>query len=196
MSAVEQSGMKVMRGIPVSEGVCQGKVLVLGKKQEDEIVRYEVAEADVPEHIHRLEQAMVNTRQQILEVQQKVSQTIGAQDAGIFDAHLLVLEDPRRAGSDVVSMLEHEAAEVGAWLVPFQEDGLRVNAEEVLAIPFAVIVALVGKCLFVPGCEPVIDKQVQLEVDMRAVFGNAFTRVGGAAHDGDGLTRLDGLPDG
>src|SRR5439155_26158083 len=40
------------------------------------------------------EQAIIETRRQILEVQRQVSQGLGAQDAAIFDAHLLVLEDP------------------------------------------------------------------------------------------------------
>ena len=39
------------------------------------------------------ERALVQTRQEILEVQRKVSAGMGAKEGGIFDAHLLVLED-------------------------------------------------------------------------------------------------------
>ena len=106
MSAVSQKGQKVMRGIPVSDGVCHGKVLVLSRPEAATIPRYPVSEADIPGQIQRLEQAMVATRRQILEVQQKVRQNVGAQDAGIFDAHLLVLEDP--ALIDEVSRLVEE----------------------------------------------------------------------------------------
>jgi phosphoenolpyruvate-protein kinase (PTS system EI component) len=38
--------------------------------------------------------ALVLTRHQIQEVQHKVSQALNAHEASIFDAHLLVLDDP------------------------------------------------------------------------------------------------------
>jgi phosphoenolpyruvate-protein phosphotransferase (PTS system enzyme I) len=78
----------------VSEGVRQGKVLVLQPAEELVVPRYTLSEEEVASHIQRLETAMTTTRRQILEVQGKVSHHIGAKDAAIFDAHLLVLEDP------------------------------------------------------------------------------------------------------
>jgi len=93
MSERTRTGEKILRGIPVSGGVCRGKVLVLGKPH-DAVPRHEISESDVSREIQRFGQALVQTRQQILEVQRKVSEAMGARDAGIFDAHLLVLEDP------------------------------------------------------------------------------------------------------
>jgi len=83
-----------LRGIPVSPGVSRGKILVLSPPSEQVIVKQHVCEDDVPHQIHRLEQALVDTRHEILEVQRQVSEGLGAEDASIFDAHLLVLEDP------------------------------------------------------------------------------------------------------
>ena len=94
MPDVVQDGEKVLRGIPVSAGVCRGKILVLDRPADDSIPRRDLPESELPEQLHRLEQALIETRHQILEVQTKVSQGMGAQDATIFDAHLLVLEDP------------------------------------------------------------------------------------------------------
>jgi len=88
------SGEQITRGIPVSPGVCRGKILVLGRSHEDKIPRHPVAESKLPNEVRRLEQALIETRRQILEVQRQVSQALGAGDATIFDAHLLVLEDP------------------------------------------------------------------------------------------------------
>jgi phosphoenolpyruvate-protein phosphotransferase (PTS system enzyme I) len=88
------SGERVLRGIPVSEGVCHGRVLVFSRPGDAPAARYTLSEAEVAQHIQRLEQAMIATRRQVLEVQDKVSRSLGAKDAGIFDAHLLVLEDP------------------------------------------------------------------------------------------------------
>src|SRR6266446_929534 len=94
MLDVAASGEQIIRGIPVSPGVCRGKILVLGRSHEDKIPRHPVAESKLPNEVRRLEQALIETRRQILEVQRQVSQALGAEDATIFDAHLLVLEDP------------------------------------------------------------------------------------------------------
>jgi phosphotransferase system enzyme I (PtsI) len=85
-------GEKVFRGIPVSAGVCRGKILVVGKARHD-ITKQQLSDAELPEEVNRLERALVQTRQEILEVQHQVSQAMGAEEGSIFDAHLLVLED-------------------------------------------------------------------------------------------------------
>src|SRR5438105_4632312 len=89
-----RSGEKVIRGIPVSPGVCRGKILVLGKSQEDKIPKHHLPQERLAHEAQRLEQALIDTRRQILEVQRQVNRGLGAEDATIFDAHLLVLEDP------------------------------------------------------------------------------------------------------
>ncbi len=89
-----RSGERIFRGIPVSPGVCRGRVLVFGKPPDDLVPERHVAESELPEQVQRLEQALVETRRKILEVQRQVNQGVGAKDASIFDAHLLVLEDP------------------------------------------------------------------------------------------------------
>jgi phosphotransferase system enzyme I (PtsI) len=63
-------------------------------KAQTHVPHYEVAEADLPQQVQRFQHALVLTRQQIQEVQHKVSQALNAQEASIFDAHLLVLDDP------------------------------------------------------------------------------------------------------
>src|SRR5881397_620385 len=92
MSERSRSGEKVLRGIPVCEGVCRDRIIVLGKPH-DSIPRHEISEAELPQEIQRLERALTQTRRQILEVQRKVANALGAKDASIFDAHLLVLDD-------------------------------------------------------------------------------------------------------
>ena len=92
MSA-QPKGEKVFRGIAVSAGICRGKILVLHRARHV-IVRREVAEAEVPREIDRFEKALVQTRLQILEIQHKVAQNLGAKEADIFEAHLQMLDDP------------------------------------------------------------------------------------------------------
>src|SRR5437899_8463455 len=86
-------GEKIFRGIPVSAGVCHGKIFVLSQS-EQVVPEFVLTDEQVPQEIQRLQQALVRTRHEILEVQRQVSEGTGAQDASIFEAHLLVLEDP------------------------------------------------------------------------------------------------------
>jgi phosphoenolpyruvate-protein phosphotransferase (PTS system enzyme I) len=93
MSDQAKTGERVYKGIPVSAGICQGKVFALHKAQTH-VPHYEVAEADLPQQVQRFHDALLLTRHQIQEVQHKVSQALNAHEATIFDAHLLVLDDP------------------------------------------------------------------------------------------------------
>jgi len=79
-------------GIPVSPGVAHGPLVVL-TRQELLIPKHRIDPALVQKEIARLETALVKTRQQILEIKDKLSASIGEKDASIFDAHLLVVED-------------------------------------------------------------------------------------------------------
>jgi phosphoenolpyruvate-protein phosphotransferase (PTS system enzyme I) len=85
-------GEKTYRGIPVSTGVCRGRIVVLGRSRPT-IAQRRITETEAAEEINRLEKALIQTRQQITEIQRKVSTAMGAQEGSIFDAHLLVLED-------------------------------------------------------------------------------------------------------
>ena len=85
-------GEKVFKGIAVSAGVCRGRVIVLHRARHL-VARRELPEADVPAEVKRFEQALVKTRQQIIEVQRRVAETMSSSEADIFDAHLLMLED-------------------------------------------------------------------------------------------------------
>lgn len=86
-------GEIVLEGIPVSAGVCQGRLIVIGQVQP-KIECERINPDDVQSQIKRLHKALVKTRKQIQEMQKVVHNGMGSKDAGIFDAHLLMLEDP------------------------------------------------------------------------------------------------------
>ena len=110
MPDASSAGERVLRGIPVSAGVCRGKILVLGKRNTS-VPAQSIQESELPREWERLEKALVQTRHQILDVQRKVGQAMGAEDAGIFDAHLLVLED-RTLIDEVTRLMEREMVNV------------------------------------------------------------------------------------
>ncbi|HTD67666.1 MAG TPA: phosphoenolpyruvate--protein phosphotransferase [Candidatus Limnocylindria bacterium] len=87
-------GEKILHGIAVSPGVCRGKILLLTDSRVDSVPRRTISEEEIPEQIARLQQSVTETRRQLHAVQERVNAGMGAKDASIFDAHLLVLEDP------------------------------------------------------------------------------------------------------
>src|SRR6266567_5630119 len=152
-------GEKLFRGIAVSAGVCRGKILVLAPSHPV-ITRQPVSEAGIAEEINRLEKALVQTRQQILEVQKKVSQKMGAQEGSIFDAHLLVLED-RTLLDEVARVIQEEkvnaeyafhsvAERYATSLAAIEDDYLRERATDMRDVTSRVLNNLLG-------CEDEID---------------------------------------
>jgi len=92
MSGERGDDEKRIQGVPASPGIARGPIYVFSIESDD-VVHYHVGSSHVPEEIARFENALIQTRAQILEMQQQIAEAIGAKDAGIFDAHLLVVED-------------------------------------------------------------------------------------------------------
>jgi len=100
------TGEKILRGIPVSAGVCRGKILVLDKSRHA-VERRTLTDPEIPAELNRFQQALVKTREQLQEVQRQLTQSLGPGQASIFDAHLLVLEDPSVI-DEVVRVIQQE----------------------------------------------------------------------------------------
>jgi phosphotransferase system enzyme I (PtsI) len=145
---------KRFHGIGVSPGIARGVVVV--HRTEDELppVR-EVSEADIPEEIARLEDALLATRGQILSLQERIAGSIGAKDASIFDAHLLVVED-RTLLDEVLRTLQRDRLNVehifsrvanryAATLEQIDDPYLRERATDIHDVARRVIRNLTGK---------------------------------------------------
>jgi len=100
-------------GAGVSPGIACGRVHVARDELED-VVRYRIAPSQVADEIARFETALIQTRMQILQMQQRIAESIGAKDAAIFDAHLLVVED-RTLIDEVLRKLETDLCNV-EWI--------------------------------------------------------------------------------
>lgn len=81
-----------LQGIPASPGIAYGKIFVYIQSSV-EVPHYQVEESKREAEVDRFDQALVKTRQQISKIQSEVSANIGPEEARIFDAHLMVLED-------------------------------------------------------------------------------------------------------
>ena len=92
MSDADLKPEKRYQGIAVAPGIAHAQVVVHWVDDE-EIPLRKISAAEMPEEIARFEAALIATRAELLEIQQRIADAIGAKDASIFDAHLLVVED-------------------------------------------------------------------------------------------------------
>src|SRR5213594_1094141 len=107
-------------GAGASPGIARGKIHVV-RDELDDVPRYRIAPSQIADEIGRFEAALIQTRMQILKMQQRIAESIGAKDAAIFDAHLLVVED-RTLIDEVLRKLETDLCNV-EWI--FQEVATR-----------------------------------------------------------------------
>jgi phosphotransferase system enzyme I (PtsI) len=102
--------MRRLTGIGVSPGVVSGRAVIL--IQRAQVLRYQIAAARVEHEVARLEQSRGRSRGQLTDIRGRVARRRGPELAALFDAQLLMLDDP---------MLVPRAAEIVR--------GQRVNAE-------------------------------------------------------------------
>ncbi len=101
----------IVQGLAASKGIAYGQVF-LYLQSELEIPRYSVDPDKRVAEIARFEQALIATRQQVAKIREQVTQNLGEEEALIFDAHLMVLEDQ---------------ALIGETIRDFQKSGLNIE---------------------------------------------------------------------
>ncbi|KXU35802.1 phosphoenolpyruvate--protein phosphotransferase [Cephaloticoccus primus] len=89
-----------LHGIPASGGIAYGQVFLFTRNLV-EVPCYPIDAAKRSGEVARFEQSLLQARQQIAKVQSEVSRNIGEEEARIFDAHLMVLEDQALIGETI-----------------------------------------------------------------------------------------------
>ncbi len=89
-----------VQGIAASQGIAYGQVFVY-IQSDVQVPSYQVEPNKRIEEVARFEKALLVTRQQIAKIQAEVEKNLGAEEALIFDAHLLVLEDQALIGETI-----------------------------------------------------------------------------------------------
>ena len=90
----------VVQGISASNGIAFGEIF-LYLQTDLEVPAYQVDADKRVEEIARFDQGLVATRQQITKIKNEVEQNLGPDEARIFDAHLMVLEDQALIGETI-----------------------------------------------------------------------------------------------
>ena len=141
------------RGIGVSPGIASGPVLLL-KADEHPLPEYAIPAEEVPREMIRLETALIETRRQIHDLQQRVGEVLGGESAGIFEAHLHVVDDPsfidevyrevREKRKNVEKALFEVSERYAQTLLQMDDDYLRERAADIQDVTRRILRNLSG----------------------------------------------------
>jgi len=84
--------MRRLSGIGVSPGVVSGRAVILNQRAQ--VLRYQIAPARVADEVARLEDSRRRSREQLTEIRARLTKRRGPELASLFDAQLLMLDDP------------------------------------------------------------------------------------------------------
>jgi phosphotransferase system enzyme I (PtsI) len=142
-----------LRGIGVSPGVAIGPAF-LWVHQTVGVVDRTVGEHEREREISRLEDALIETRRQIRRMQKELEQKTGSNEAGIFDAHLMVLDDRsfiedvvnavRVSGSNVEAAVRDVSDRYAAVLASVEDEYLRERVADIRDVSRRLIRNLTG----------------------------------------------------
>src|SRR4029079_2836366 len=98
-----------LKGIGVSSGVAFGPALVA--IQRTQVIRFPIAPDRVARELAALERARKRSHHQLQQIRRRISELKGTELAAIFDAQLLMLDDPVLVGraADLISADSHTA---------------------------------------------------------------------------------------
>ena len=84
--------MQRLKGIGVSPGVVSGRAVIL--MQRAQVIRHRIAPARVADEVARLQQSRLRALDQLQDIRERVAQRRGPELASLFDAQILMLDDP------------------------------------------------------------------------------------------------------
>jgi len=152
----EASAEKTYRGIAASPGIAHGQIFLLNHK-ELSVPEYNVPDDLMDAEIERFEDALIATRQQIQKIQEEIRLALGEDEARIFDAHLLLLEDKALIDESIREMRDsNENIEKAVWTVghryidgfsKIDDDYLRERATDLQDVLRRILSNLTGETL-------------------------------------------------
>ena len=91
------AAMQVLRGLGVSGGVAVGRAVCI-RTRVGEVYRFPIAEGDVEREVARFEEALRRDQAELGRLRRKAGAELGEELGAIFEAHLLMLQDPSLTG--------------------------------------------------------------------------------------------------
>ena len=145
-----------LAGIPASPGVVSGQLAVFAH-EEVRIHPTPIGEDQIDAEMRRLESALLKTREQIQKIQKQLAHSLGEQETGIFEAHLLVAGDSTIAAAVrkqlqlrkicVEHVYQHVIHTYAQSLRQVEDPYLRERAVDILDVGRRVVHNLLGRKL-------------------------------------------------
>jgi len=145
-----------LAGIPASPGVVSGQLAVFAH-EEVRIHPTPIQEDQIDHEMRRLEAALLKTREQIQKIKEQLAHSIGEQETGIFEAHLLVAGDSTIVSAVrkqlqlrkicVEHVYQHVIHTYAQSLRQVQDPYLRERAADILDVGRRVVHNLLGRKL-------------------------------------------------
>jgi len=123
--------MQRLTGIGVSPGAVCGRAVIL--IQRAQVLRYQIAPGRVSEELARLDRSRRRCREQLQDIRARVSRRRGPDLASLFDAQLLMVEDPM-----LVPRAEAQKVLALAQDMDFKEHSMYAYIEKLKSIEEAV----------------------------------------------------------
>jgi phosphotransferase system enzyme I (PtsI) len=86
--------MKNLMGIPGSSGLVKGKAFVYLENDISEIPRYSIQKKELGSELKRLDAAFAEAREELQGIHERALLEMSKDQAAIFEAHMMMLEDP------------------------------------------------------------------------------------------------------
>jgi phosphotransferase system enzyme I (PtsI) len=177
----------VVQGISASQGIAYGQIFVY-LQSEVEIPSYQVDPDKRIDEIARFDKALLVTRQQISKIQNEVEKNLGKNEALIFDAHLLVLEDQalisetirefETTGRNIETCFNNVSRKYIAAFAEIDDEYLRERAGDIRDVAQRVLQNLLGQA----------ETSISRLVERRIVVANDLS-----PSDSAGIDRGSGL---
>ena len=119
--------MERLIGVGVSSGIAAGPALVA--IQRTQVIRFPISPDRVARELSALERARVRSSEQLQQIRRRIHELTGADLAAIFDAQLLILDDPMLV-SRAATILSEERVNA-EWAVQRALDELASVFDEV-----------------------------------------------------------------
>src|SRR3954469_5371615 len=143
-----------VQGIAASQGIAYGQIFVY-IRDDVEVPSYIVEPENRIEEVARFDRALVVTRQQITKIKNEVEKNIGPEEAAIFDAHLMVLEDQaligetirefESSGRNIETCFNHVSARYIKAFSEIDDEYLRERAGDLKDVAQRVLQNLLGQ---------------------------------------------------
>ena len=131
--------MQVLHGLGVSGGVAVGRAVCI-RTRVGEVYRFPIAEDDVERELARFEEALRRDRSELTRLRRKAGDELGEELGAIFEAHLLMLQDPAFSGRIVERIrgervnaewaIQQTVEEAGERFAEIEDDYLRDRQQD------------------------------------------------------------------